>query len=453
MSTNTLVAGPVQTSSALSGTMLLESLGDLTKALQGDDWLAVGLGGASVAMDAVSTVVDPLGSLIGAGLGWLMEHLEPLKGWLNDLTGDAGAVGGFAATWDNIAAQMDTASGDLDHLVRADLAAMSGDAVLAYAKYADDMGKQIRGLSASSASVATSLRTCATVVQVVHDVVRDALAGLVGAIIAWTAELVLTVGLSTPVVVAQVTTRVSELASRVGKSVSDVIASAKSLKNLIEALKDAMARLAANLRGAHAPRAAEVPALSRSVLADISDLDHLKSTDLDAWAHAVADRHPTLTADEVLAVHSYTTNAGYKAMNGASRLPGKYSPEELTRIQGEMDDVSAGLRRMPAYDGTTFRGTNLPDAVLKSWVPGNTVHDAAFTSSSLDPNVAESFRVGNGGNAMIQVQGRSGVDVQPLSHFGTEAEILFDRGVEFNVISRTWNDRGFWDFLIKEAMP
>jgi hypothetical protein len=116
-----------------------------------------------------------------------------------------------------------------------------------------------------------------------------------------------------------------------------------------------------------------------------------------------------------------------------------------------MDNVSTGLRRMPAFEGTTYRGTNLPDAVLERWIPGNTVHDPAFTSSSTSPAIAESFRAGKGGNAYIQVEGRSGVDVQPMSMFGHEAEILFDRGVNFDVVSRTWNDGGFWNFVIKEA--
>ncbi|VTR75703.1 TNT domain-containing protein [Cellulomonas hominis] len=249
MTANPLVAAPVDTSTAFGGAGLLESLTDLSSSLESGDWLAAGLSGVGVAMDTAATVMDPLGSLIGAGLGWLMEHLEPLKGWLNDLTGDAGAVLGHAATWDNIAASMASAGDELNRVVTADLEAMSGASVAAYAAYANGLADRVRAAGGSASAMGSALRTCSTVVQVVHDLVRDTLASLVGAIISWAAELVVTVGLATPYVVGQVTTRVGQLAARVGTSVTDVLTSARSLKNLLSALKDALAELAGSVRG------------------------------------------------------------------------------------------------------------------------------------------------------------------------------------------------------------
>ena len=230
MTTNALVAPPTE-SSALAGTLLLESVNDLATALDNEDWLAAGLAGVGTALDTVAAVSDPLGTLIGAGLGWVMEHLEPLKGWLNDLTGDANAVAGFAATWDNIAAQLDTSASDLERFSQTDLELMSGAGLAAYTLYARDMTAHLRGLSGSSASVGSSLRTCGMVVQIVHDLVRDTLAELSGAIISWAAEIVLTVGLGTPWVVEQIATRVASLTTRVGRSVFDVTSSAKALHN------------------------------------------------------------------------------------------------------------------------------------------------------------------------------------------------------------------------------
>jgi hypothetical protein len=97
--------------------------------------------------------------------------------------------------------------------------------------------------------MASALRTCSTVVQVVHDLVRDTLAQLVGSIISWVSTLVMTAGLATPYVASQVATRVSSIATRVGRSVIDVISTGKSLKNLLEAMKDALAQLASGVRG------------------------------------------------------------------------------------------------------------------------------------------------------------------------------------------------------------
>lgn len=249
MTANPLVAGPVDTSTAFGGAGLLDSVTQLSASLQSGDWLAAGLSGVGVALDTAAAVMDPLGSLIAAGLGWLMEHLEPLKGWLNDLTGDAGAVLGFAATWENVATAMNGAGDELNRIVTADLEAMSGASVVAYATYANNLADRVRAGGGSASAMASALRTCSTVVQVVHDLVRDTLAQLVGSIISWAAELVVTVGLATPYVVSQVTTRVSSLAVRVGRSVTDLLTSARSLKGLLEALKDMLARLASGVRG------------------------------------------------------------------------------------------------------------------------------------------------------------------------------------------------------------
>jgi hypothetical protein len=247
---NPLVVGPVDTSTAFGGAMLLDSLSQLSASLESGDWVASGLAGVGVALDAVATAVDPLGSLIAAGLGWLMEHLEPLKGWLNDLTGDAGAVLGFAGTWDNVASAMTGAGDELHRIVTADLEAMSGASIVAYGAYANGLADRVRAAGSSASSMASALRTCSTVVQVVHDLVRDTLAQLVGSIISWVSTLVMTAGLATPYVASQVATRVSSIATRVGRSVIDVISTGKSLKNLLEAMKDALAQLASGVRGA-----------------------------------------------------------------------------------------------------------------------------------------------------------------------------------------------------------
>jgi hypothetical protein len=461
MSANPLVAAPVDTSTAFGGAGLLESLTDLSSSLQSGDWVAAGLSGVGVALDTAAAVVDPFGSLIAAGLGWLMEHLEPLKGWLNDLTGDAGAVLGFAATWDNVATAMTDAGDELNRVVRADLEGMSGASVLAYAAYANGLADRVRAAGGSASAMGSALRTCSTVVQVVHDLVRDTLAQLVGSIISWAAELVLTVGLATPWVVSQVTTRVGSLAARVGKSVTDVITSAKSLKNLLEAMKDALARLASGVRGrlpggggaTPTPHAPSVP--TRSVLPDISDLPHPKNgADVDDWAEAVAGRHPTLTPDEVRNIYRYTTDAGYQEMNTYLRSPSSFSPGDAARIQDEVDAAVSGMSKLPAHDGVTFRGTTMPQHVLDQWKEvGNEVSDRAFWSTSTDYDVAQGFR--NGGNAFVTVEGRSGVDVQPLSHYGLEAEILMPPGTRFEVRDSQQIGTGptsYWAFVGREVV-
>jgi len=58
---------------------------------------------ASDGMDAVGVAMDPLGSLAGAGIGWLIEHIGFLKKPLDYLAGDPEEITAKQQTWENIA--------------------------------------------------------------------------------------------------------------------------------------------------------------------------------------------------------------------------------------------------------------------------------------------------------------------------------------------------------------
>ena len=254
---NPLVADAVDTATPFSGAGILDSGTQLAAAIESGNWVEGGLAAFSTAADAVATVSDPLGSLIGAGLGWLMDHMEPLKGWMNDLTGDAGQVAGFAQTWENMQTQLEGAAQTLDHVVT-DLDEMSGQAIEAYRRFQADAAAHIRTAGRLAGAMGAGLEIASTIVQVVHDVVRDVLSQLVGSAISWAAEAVFTLGLATPLIIEQVSTRVASLAAKVGSKVTAVLASCKNLMKLLDELK-ALFRNAGDLfdtvlRGGGGPR-------------------------------------------------------------------------------------------------------------------------------------------------------------------------------------------------------
>jgi len=466
---NPLVAGPVDTSTAFGGAGLLDSLQSLNTSLQSGDWLGSALSGVGVALDTVATAMDPLGSLIAAGLGWLIEHLEPLKGWLNDLTGDAGAVLGFAGTWDNVAAAMNDAGDELNRLVRADLEAMSGASIAAYTAYANGLADRARAAGSSATAMGSALRTCSTIVQAVHDLVRDTLSQIIGGIISGALFAVVTVGAGAPKVVADLTARVASVSARIGRQVTAVVDAVKSLKGLLGEMGDILARLAQGVRGRRpgasgtppVPRTLDTPgAPTRIPLPDIGDIPHPKDGhDANAWAEAVAELHPTLNSDEVLGIYRYTTVSGYDEMNSFLRQTRDFTPEDAVRIQADIDNAVSGMGKLPQVPGVTLRGSHLPEHIESDYVVGNQVADPAFWSTSQSPAVAERFRMSSvdpeirpqGGNAYFTISGRSGVDVQQLSHFGNEAEILMAPGTPFIVRGADPDPRGFMRYELEEA--
>jgi hypothetical protein len=234
--TNTLVAGPVDMSTPFTGTFLLEDGEALCSAIKSGDWVAGGMAAFSTAADTVAMVSDPFGSLLASGLGWVMEHLEPLKGWMNDLTGDAGEVAGFAQTWTNVSGQM-TASADELARVLGDLDGMEGDAIDAYRAFQADAEKHLRAAGTWAGAMSVGLEIASTIVKIVHDLVRDAIAQVVGSVVSYAATLVLTAGLATPLVIEQVSTRVASLVGRIGKTITQLLSSGKQLSSLLDKLQ------------------------------------------------------------------------------------------------------------------------------------------------------------------------------------------------------------------------
>jgi hypothetical protein len=233
---NPLVAGAVDVSTPFTGAFLLEDGEALCAAIESGDWVAGGMAAFSTAADTIAMVSDPIGSLLATGLGWVMEHMEPLKGWMNDLTGDAGEVAGFAQTWTNVSGQM-TASADELARVLGDLDGMEGDAIEAYRAFQSDAEKHLRAAGSWAEAMAVGLEIASTIVKIVHDLVRDAIAQVVGSVISYASTLVLTAGLAAPLVIEQVATRVASLVGRIGKTITQLLASGKQLSSLLDKLQ------------------------------------------------------------------------------------------------------------------------------------------------------------------------------------------------------------------------
>lgn len=233
---NALIAGPVDTATPFSGAGLLDSGSQLVSAIESGNWVEGGMAAFSVAVDTAATVMDPIGSLIAAGLGWLIDHFEPLKGWFNDLTGDPGEVAGFAQTWANVQKQMEASADYLDRVVT-DLDDLAGEAIEAYRRFQADASQHIRAAGTWAGAMSTGLQVASGLVQVVHDLVRDVLSQLVGSAISWALEAVVTVGIATPWIVAQVSSRVASWTAKIGDKLTALLRSCGKLGGLLEELK------------------------------------------------------------------------------------------------------------------------------------------------------------------------------------------------------------------------
>jgi hypothetical protein len=86
---------------------------------------------ASIGIDYLTWAENPLGGLISAGVGWLLEHLPLLSDVWDKLTGDAAKIEQVSATWQNIAAALNAAK-EAYASASTEIEQWSGDAAESY---------------------------------------------------------------------------------------------------------------------------------------------------------------------------------------------------------------------------------------------------------------------------------------------------------------------------------
>jgi NAD:arginine ADP-ribosyltransferase len=128
--------------------------------------------------------------------------------------------------------------------------------------------------------------------------------------------------------------------------------------------------------------------------------------------------------EDLVAVRGYTSD-DYRELNTALRTG---DTAELSRLDAYIRSATSGLNQLPAYRGTVFRGTNLSDEAAANYVPGATVTERAFTSTSSE--LGAEFP----GNTKFVIQSETGRDVSRLSEFADEEEVLFAPGTQFRVL-------------------
>lgn len=205
--------------------------------LQSGNWVAAGLDGGLAGIVIADTVVDPIGAAISAGVGFIIDHLEPLRTWFNDLTGDHAAVAAYAGTLNNVAAGLTAEADTLVRMVGRDFGEQAGEIVAAYQAMMSDIVTGMQALAAASEATATAMKIASAIVMVVHNTVRDAIAGIVAEAIKAAAALIMTLGAGTPFVIASVAEEVGRQAIVIGGRIAQLLHTVKALSDLMTKLK------------------------------------------------------------------------------------------------------------------------------------------------------------------------------------------------------------------------
>ncbi|MFD4643873.1 hypothetical protein ACFWN2_41650 [Lentzea sp. NPDC058436] len=201
------------------------------------DWAAVLGDLAGFGMDLLGFVTNPLGSLLSAGIGWLIEHIAFLKEGLDVLAGDPDAVNAMATTWSNIAKRMQETADKYSSTLNT-LSAAQGPAVEGYRKAVQDFSNVVAGGASHATSAAQAMTVAASAVGVVRGAVRDAIASFISNTIikfaAATALAPITFGASEAAFIADTVAQGAITAGKNAKKISKVV---KQLEKVAEKAK------------------------------------------------------------------------------------------------------------------------------------------------------------------------------------------------------------------------
>lgn len=231
-----LVAERQDARSGFEGLGIIEDGHALVEAIQGGSWAGTVLGVAFTGLDVASAVSDPIGTLISMGLGWALEWVWPFNELFNALAGDAAQVEANAQTWENVAMALGAAGAQLEEDTTTCLSDMAGDGVEAIRTSAGGVAEHVQAASQWAQAMADGLRMASGIVQVVHDVVRQAISDLIGTICSVAIEEACTLGLATALVVEQITTRVAALSTHVFEAIGHLKTAFSSFHGLLSEL-------------------------------------------------------------------------------------------------------------------------------------------------------------------------------------------------------------------------
>lgn len=231
----------------------LEDIAGIKSAIDNGSWVQGGLSTVSLVADTASMFIDPLGTALSWGVGIIMDHCDPLRGWLQKLAGNKDEVLAKANTWRNIACQLEENAKRLDTNVASFTQYSRGQAANAFTKKSGGVSTILNGAAMGARGLAEGLNVLASIVDVVYSMVRDAISQIIGTFISAVIQAVLTAGLALAELIPEITAKVGAWATKLGASIKDLVSSAGKLKNLFthgrEAINSLMTKIKEGFAG------------------------------------------------------------------------------------------------------------------------------------------------------------------------------------------------------------
>jgi uncharacterized protein YukE len=179
------LVAPVEDVKPFEGAGVFSSAADTIESVgKGDGWSSL-TDGASFGIDALGAVMDPVGSLASAGVGWIIEHVWFLREPLDALAGDPNRIKAQAETWHRVSVELGKVAAENRSAVAAVQDGWTGDAAAFYQRGADLWSDAVDIASASTADLANRVMDTGALIGSIRSFIRDEIAGWLGDVVKW----------------------------------------------------------------------------------------------------------------------------------------------------------------------------------------------------------------------------------------------------------------------------
>ena len=239
--------------SMFDGSGVISDVANTAKDLANGDALGVAMDGAASALDTLGVIEDPLGSLLSAGVGWLIEHLDFLRKPLDLLAGNPGEIAAQAATWTNVGAEMKKIAEDYQKSIDADIPRWRSGAGDNYRAKGKELAESLSAFADAADGAAGGITLGGVLVGTERGIIRDLISTFISelierAIIALASSWC-TFGASVAAFIADAVAEGSIVAGKCASRIAKVLDQLAQLMNKFGKLGHAIESLAQKLKG------------------------------------------------------------------------------------------------------------------------------------------------------------------------------------------------------------
>lgn len=201
---------------------------------------------ANFAMGAQGILEDPLNALISAGLGFLLDVIQPLKDALELVTGNPDALDEAAGDYSEIGKDIGKLGNELTEITESGFANWTGDAKNAATAQVQNYFNGVEQTAQTAGNVMLMLQLSSTLMEAAYNFVKGIIAQCIEwLIVTWVAALAATVftfgasdAAATAATTVEVATEGANAADKVEEATSLVEKIVNVLKKLMQDIKD-----------------------------------------------------------------------------------------------------------------------------------------------------------------------------------------------------------------------